>query len=100
MTDYSSALFDFAVTGKPVLVYAYDLEHYRDRLRGFTFDLVTEGPGPVFTDQPSLTRALLDLPGTAAAFADQHAVFRDRYCHLEDGHATERVIAHFWPAAG
>ena len=40
------------------------------------------------------------LVGTAAACADQYAAFRNRYCHLEDGHATERVIAHFWPDAG
>ncbi|MGI3780537.1 MAG: CDP-glycerol glycerophosphotransferase family protein, partial [Janthinobacterium lividum] len=39
VTDYSSAMFDFAVTGKPLLLYPYDLAHYRDRLRGFTFEL-------------------------------------------------------------
>jgi CDP-glycerol glycerophosphotransferase len=99
VTDYSSALFDFAVTGKPIVIYAYDLEHYRDRLRGFTFDLEAEGPGPVLTDQAALARALLDPPGTARTFADRYAAFRERYCHLEDGHATRRVIEHFWPAA-
>jgi CDP-glycerol glycerophosphotransferase len=99
VSDYSSALFDFAVTGKPILLYAYDFEHYRDRLRGFTFDLEAEGPGPVLTDQTSLAHALLDLSGTTRAFADRYARFRERFCHLEDGHATERVIEHFWPAA-
>ncbi|HEX8488884.1 MAG TPA: CDP-glycerol glycerophosphotransferase family protein [Propionibacteriaceae bacterium] len=99
VTDYSSALFDFAVTGKPIVLYAYDLEHYRDRLRGFTFDLQAEAPGPVLTDQASLTAALLDLPGTERAYADRYAAFRERYCHLEDGHATDRVIEHLWPSA-
>jgi CDP-glycerol glycerophosphotransferase len=100
VTDYSSALFDFAVTGKPLVLYAYDLEHYRDRLRGFTFDLEAESPGPVLTDQASLADALLDLPGTTRAFADRYAAFQDRYCHLEDGHATDRVIDHLWPSTG
>jgi CDP-glycerol glycerophosphotransferase len=99
VTDYSSALFDFTVTGKPVIVYAYDLEHYRDRLRGFTFDLDAEAPGPVLTDQEALTDALLDLPGTAEAFADRYAAFRERYCPLDDGHATDRVIDHLWPSS-
>jgi CDP-glycerol glycerophosphotransferase len=99
VTDYSSALFDFTATGKPVLVYAYDLEHYRDRLRGFTFDLEAEAPGPVLTDQEALTGALLDLPGTAEAFADRYAAFRERYCPLDDGHATDRVIDHLWPSS-
>jgi len=99
VTDYSSALFDFAVTGKPLVLYAYDLEHYRDRLRGFTVDLEAECPGPLLTDQTSLTGALLDLPGVTRSYADRYAAFRKRYCHLDDGHATERVIEHLWPSA-
>ena len=39
VTDYSSTMFDFALTGKPMLLYVYDLEDFRDRLRGFYFDL-------------------------------------------------------------
>ena len=30
VTDYSSTMFDFAVTGKPMIFYAYDLAAYRD----------------------------------------------------------------------
>ena len=92
VTDYSSALFDFAVTGKPILVYAYDLEHYRDRLRGFTFDLVEDSPGPVVREQAVLTELLHDLPATARAWAAPYGRFRDRYCRLDDGHATTRVL--------
>lgn len=93
VTDYSSALFDFAVTGKPLVLYAYDFEHYRDRLRGFTFDLLAESPGPIVQNQDELTAVLRDLPGLVAEFATPYARFRDRYCRLEDGHATERVLA-------
>ncbi|MBT2401593.1 CDP-glycerol glycerophosphotransferase family protein [Streptomyces sp. ISL-100] len=35
ITDYSSVLFDFAHSGRPMLFFTYDLEHYRDTLRGF-----------------------------------------------------------------
>lgn len=34
VTDYSSLMFDFAQTGRPMYFHAYDLEHYRDTLRG------------------------------------------------------------------
>ena len=44
ITDYSSAMFDFAVTGRPMLFFTYDLERYRDRLRGFYFDFEAEHP--------------------------------------------------------
>jgi CDP-glycerol glycerophosphotransferase len=93
VTDYSSVMFDFAITGRPIVFYAYDLDDYRDRLRGFYFPLEPEAPGPIVTTEDALIAALNDLPGVAAANADRYARFRERYCHLEDGHATERVLA-------
>lgn len=93
ITDYSSAMFDFAVTGKPLLLHPFDLPRYRDTLRGFTFDLETEGPGPVLIDAGDLVDAVRDLPGTVAASGAKYAAFRARWCAAEDGHATERVLA-------
>jgi CDP-glycerol glycerophosphotransferase len=45
VTDYSSLVFDFSNTGRPMLFFTYDLEDYRDRLRGFYFD-PSRMPGP------------------------------------------------------
>ncbi len=92
VTDYSSAMFDFAVTGKPIVLYTYDLAHYRDRLRGFTFDLEAEAPGPLVHDPDALLATLLDLPAMIPAYASRYEAFRDRYSHFEDGGATERVL--------
>ncbi len=97
VTDYSSVLFDFAVTGKPIVLFLYDLEHYRDRLRGFTLDLVAEAPGPMPTDQAGLTEALSDLPALVRDYGARYAAFRKRYCHLDDGRATQRVLDRLWP---
>ncbi len=94
VSDYSSAIFDFAVTRKPILLFAYDLEHYRDRLRGFTMDLAVDMPGPVVENQADLESALLNLTTVTEDYAARYAIFRDRYCHLDDGHATERVVTH------
>ena len=92
VTDYSSTMFDFGVTGKPMLFFTYDLDDYRDRLRGFYFDLEDVAPGPLLATAEELTEALRDLPAVAAAHADRYARFRERFCHLEDGHATDRVV--------
>src|SRR5699024_3040004 len=35
ITDYSSVFFDYANLKRPILFYTYDLEKYRDELRGF-----------------------------------------------------------------
>ncbi len=92
VTDYSSTMFDFAVTGKPMLFYAYDLDDYRDRQRGFYWDFLPEAPGPVVTTTPELIEALRDRKRLTGDHADRYARFRERFCHLEDGRATERVL--------
>ncbi len=92
VTDYSSAMFDFAITGKPLLFFTYDLEHYRDAVRGFYFDPVADAPGPVLRTADAVLAALADLDGVRERHAQRYAAFRERWCHLEDGRATERVL--------
>ena len=98
ITDYSSTMFDFAVTGKPLLYYAYDLEDYRDRLRGFYFDLTDDPPGPVLRTADEVYAALGDLDGITARYAEAYGRFRATYCHAEDGHAADRVVDVLFPA--
>lgn len=91
ITDYSSTMFDFGITGKPMIFYTYDLEDYERRLRGLYFELPPIAPGPLVATMPELLDALGDLPALEARHAERYADFRERFCHLEDGHATERV---------
>jgi CDP-glycerol glycerophosphotransferase len=97
VTDYSSTMFDFAVTGRPIVLFAYDLENYRDELRGFYFDLTTTAPGPLLRTSVEVVDALLDLDQVVAGHKDAYAAFRQTFCHLEDGHATDRVIDRIFP---
>ena len=89
VTDYSSLMFDFALTGKPMVFYAYDLTRYASEIRGFYFDLFPEAPGPVVTDPDGLATALLEQEGDRH---ERYDAFRATYGHLEDGHATDRVL--------
>ena len=76
ITDYSSVMFDFSVTGKPMYFLVPDMEHYRGELRGFYFDLAAHAPGPVVRTQDELVAALVD--GDPARFADEvRAVARE-----------------------
>jgi CDP-glycerol glycerophosphotransferase len=90
VTDYSSAMFDFAVTGKPILFFAYDLERYRDQVHGFYFDLEAEAPGPMLRTSDEVTDAL--RAGTHDDHADAYAMFVKTYCPYDDGFASARVI--------
>jgi CDP-glycerol glycerophosphotransferase len=61
VSDYSSAIFDFAVTGKPIVCFAYDLEHYRNGLRHLYFDYEEWAPGPVVSTTEELADVLCRL---------------------------------------
>ncbi|UFQ15978.1 MULTISPECIES: bifunctional glycosyltransferase/CDP-glycerol:glycerophosphate glycerophosphotransferase [Streptomyces] len=91
VTDYSSLMFDFAHTGRPMLFHAYDLEHYRDTVRGFYLDFETSAPGPLLASTGEVVEALRDLDAIAARHTDAYSAFREAYCDLDDGRAAARV---------
>jgi CDP-glycerol glycerophosphotransferase len=92
VTDYSSVMFDFAVTGKPILLFTYDLARYRDELRGLYLPQEDTAPGPLLTTTAEVIDALRNLDAVARAHAGAYARFVERFCGLEDGHAAERVV--------
>jgi CDP-glycerol glycerophosphotransferase (TagB/SpsB family) len=98
VTDYSSTMFDFAITGKPLLFFTYDLEYFRDELRGFYFDLAEAAPTPLLSTSKELIQAIADIDSVAAEHAARYARFRDTFTHLEDGRATERVLNLLFPS--
>ncbi len=92
VTDYSSSMFDFAVTGRPILFFTYDLADFQGRMRGFYFDFAPVAPGPLLETTQDVLDALRDLDAVGERYAGPYARFRERFCHLEDGHAAERVL--------
>ena len=97
VTDYSSTMFDFAITGRPMLFYTYDLDYFRDELRGFYFDLAEVAPTPLLRTSKELVEAIADIDTISAEHAERYARFRDTFTHLEDGSATERVLDLLFP---
>ena len=93
VTDYSSSMFDFAITGRPLVFFTYDHDHFRDSVRGFYFDFLPEAPGPLVSTADELATQLLALPEVVSRYADSYATFRSTYCSLEDGRATDRLLA-------
>ncbi|MFE1821030.1 CDP-glycerol glycerophosphotransferase family protein [Streptomyces anulatus] len=91
VTDYAGLMFDFALTGRPMLFHTYDLEHYRDTVRGFCLDFETRAPGPLLVTTDEVAQALRDTGSLAARHADAYESFRRDYCDLDDGGAAARV---------
>jgi CDP-glycerol glycerophosphotransferase len=91
VTDYSSIMFDFAITGRPMLFYAYDLDTNGDTSR-FYVDYAATVPGPLMRTTDELAGALADVEGVRSSYAARYDEFRRRFCELDDGHAAERVV--------
>jgi CDP-glycerol glycerophosphotransferase len=90
VTDYSSVMFDFALTDKPIVLLTPDLDQYRDVERGFYFDLEARRPGPLVTTTDEVAAVL----AAGDAHAADRAAFREVFCPLDDGHASQRVVDH------
>ncbi|MFS2280119.1 CDP-glycerol glycerophosphotransferase family protein [Microbacterium sp. OR21] len=92
VTDYSSVMFDFSVTGRPMFFLVPDLAHYRGQLRGFYFDLAERAPGPLVHSQDDLVRALDDLE-VSEAYGERYAAWRSQFNRRDDGQAADRVVS-------
>ena len=97
VTDYSSVMFDFAVTGKPMLFLVPDLEEYAGRTRGLYLDLAEIAPGPLLDSTDDVIAALTGTVGAATPHQG-YAAFRERFAPWDDGAAAERVVHAVWDA--
>jgi hypothetical protein len=70
----------------------YDLERYRDTLRGFYFDFEATAPGPLLSTFAEVIAALRDIDAVQRSHRAAHDAFAARYCGLDDGRAAERVV--------
>ena len=90
ITDYSSVFFDYSNLGKPMIFYMYDIEEYRDDIRGFYIDLY-ELPGPIVLKEKTLVEAVKGIPDDFKPNA-KYEVFRKKYTPKDDGNATKRTL--------
>ncbi|MFJ2550491.1 CDP-glycerol glycerophosphotransferase family protein [Microbacterium sp. NPDC087591] len=91
ITDYSSVMFDFSVTGKPMYFLVPDLAHYRGELRGFYFDLAERAPGPLVSTQDELAAALAD-PAHESTYRARYDAWKAQFNARDDGQAARRVV--------
>ena len=100
ITDYSSLMFDYVNTGRPILFFTYDLDHYRDTLRGFYFDFERSAPGPLVYSSEDLVTAIREIDRIQDAYAERYRWFRREFCDLDDGYASARLADRMLVAGG
>lgn len=91
MTDYSSVFFDFANLKRPILFFMYDLEKYRDVLRGFYLDIEKDLPGPILLNNDQVVWAIKNIDDISEQYHEKYNQFYDKFCCIDDGQAAKRV---------
>src|SRR5699024_11634565 len=92
ITDYSSVFFDYAILQRPMLFYVYDIDTYRDQLRGCYIYFEREAPGPLVKSTGSLVEESKKIENNSAPTFESSKNLHERCCALEDGRARERVV--------
>ena len=88
LTDYSSWICDFVLTGRPGFIYAPDLKEY-DSERGFYYPL-EETPFPIAETNEELVERIQNFDPTLYETKRQEFL-KARGCK-EDGHAAEKIV--------
>lgn len=88
ITDYSSVMFDFSITGRPVVFLPLDIEDYLDRERPMYFDYKKEIARDYRFDDWEQLREYIDLNGVAKIDTSR---FLGQVHDFHDGKSSERV---------
>ena len=82
-------MFDYSILKRPMYFFAYDLEKYRDELRGFYFDYEAEMPGPVCKTTTQLINSIRTYE--SADYQERYLAFGKKYNGRDDGTACEKI---------
>ncbi len=91
VTDYSSSMFDFSVSGKPMIFLCPDIDQYSAK-RGFYFDFEQSAPGPILRDGSKLGEALEKIESVKTEYAQRYLAWQQKFNSLEDGQSSKRVV--------
>lgn len=89
LTDSSSCMFDFCLTKKPCFIYFPDLEHYRDKERGFYMD-INGLPFSVAVDFRTLIDNIENFNQLEYSVAVDKLL--EHIGTMSDGNAAQRVV--------
>ncbi|MDD6610927.1 MAG: CDP-glycerol glycerophosphotransferase family protein [Clostridiales bacterium] len=88
ITDYSSLMFDFALTRRPCFQFATDIDAYKTD-RNFYFP-IDETPFPLAKSNAEMVQHILDFDD--AAYQKDWDAFYEKMGFCEDGQATQRCV--------
>lgn len=90
LTDYSSVMFDYSILKRPMLIYAYDYEEYKDSIRGFYFNIYNEFPGPICKETNKIIENI--KKNNFQSYETDYDLFLNKYTDFEKGNASIKLV--------
>lgn len=94
ITDYSSVMFDYSILNRPMYFYCYDIDKYKNVLRGFYFDFENMSPGPISETTDELIRDIEVDRHTE--YEQKYKRFRQTYNPWDCADSSEKILAEFF----
>lgn len=91
ITDYSGVTFDFLITLRPVIFFAYDIEMYFEK-RGVYFDYETFVPGPIVKTGDELLLKLKNIDQWSKEYEQKRKYIRQLLNEYSDGNSIKKLI--------
>lgn len=91
LNDYSSTMFDYLVLDKPLILFPYDLEEYKNDIRGFYMEY-SELPGEQITDTKRLVDIISDLDNYSRQWETKLKKFKNIMILEEEANACKLII--------
>ncbi len=93
ISDYSGIITDFAITGKPIIIYNYDYDQYMETCRTMYYDLNEIFPKPFVKDEEDLLNKISDQDWTNTPLAQEsYQNFKNKFHTYNDGNSSKRVM--------
>ena len=92
ITDYSSVMFDYSILDRPIILFTYDLEEYRDKIRGLYVDIEKNNPGPLLYTSKEVEDAILHLDEVESETKFLRKKFQEKFNQYECDNSSERMF--------
>lgn len=93
ITDYSSVIFEFLLTNRPIIYYPFDYDDYVANSRKMYLDYYKDIPGPFAKNEDELSVLIKNVNkwSEEKAYMERYKDFKDRFHKYQDGKSSERL---------
>lgn len=96
ITDYTTTVYDFLYTNRPIIYYFYDIEQYR-ATRGFFIEPIESiCAGHITHNLGELSSAISDLKEGKDPYAEKRKFLQELFIKYLDGDSCERIKKFFF----